>query len=152
MVESTLLAQGDYEICQSGILPCKAKMQYLLTLQASRYCLLALQNNISLWCIYCRSGIIREVLITRISRGGQIREFKNLAKIIFIIALLKKNENSQILNFVKSHKIRNSGKFEHAKITRSTVLEKRQPLYGDCLSKHDALPQCWVNDGPPSAV
>ena len=30
------------------------------------------------------------------SRGGQIPEFKNLAKIIIIIALLKKNENSRI--------------------------------------------------------
>ena len=34
---------------------------------------------------YCRSGNILEVL-------GQIREFKNLARIIIIIALLKKNE------------------------------------------------------------
>ena len=30
-----------------------------------------------------------------------IFEFKNLAKIIIIIALLKKNENSRILIFVK---------------------------------------------------
>ena len=29
----------------------------------------------------------------RVSRGGQIREFKNLAKIIIMITLLKKNEN-----------------------------------------------------------
>ena len=34
--------------------------------------------------------------------------FKNLAKIIIIIALVKKNVNSQNLNFVKSPKIRNS--------------------------------------------
>ena len=54
-------------------------------------------------------------------RGGQIREFKNLAKIIIIIALLKKNENSRILNSVKSLKITNSRKFKDAKITRSTV-------------------------------
>ena len=36
---------------QSGwwrILPCKAKRQYLLTLQVSRYCLVALQNSIHL--------------------------------------------------------------------------------------------------------
>ena len=32
-----------------------------------------------------------------------------------------KNENSRILNFGKSPKIRNSRKFKHAKITRSTV-------------------------------
>ena len=30
------------------------------------------------------------------SRAGQTPEFKNLAKIIIIIALLKKNENSRI--------------------------------------------------------
>ena len=30
-----------------------------------------------------------------------MREFKNLANIIVPIALLKKNENSRILNFVK---------------------------------------------------
>ena len=41
--------------------------------------------------------------------------FQNLAKIIFIIALLKKNENSRIPNFVKK-----SQKFEHARMTRST--------------------------------
>ena len=57
----------------------------------------------------------------RILRGGQICEFKNLARIIIIIALLKKNENLRILNFVKSPKIGNSLKFKHAKITRSTV-------------------------------
>ena len=43
------------------------------------------------------------------------------SKIIIIKALLKKNENSPILNFVKSPKIRNSRKIEHTKITRSTV-------------------------------
>ena len=37
-------------------------------------------------------------LFLQISRGGQIREFKNLAKIIIIIAPLKKNENLRILN------------------------------------------------------
>ena len=42
---------------------------------------------------------------SRILREGQIREFKNLAKkIIIIIALLKKNKNSRILNHVKSKK------------------------------------------------
>ena len=51
-----------------------------------------------------------------------MREFKNLAEIIIIVELLKKNKNSQILNFVKHHKIRNSRKFKHAKITRSTVI------------------------------
>ena len=49
---------------------------------------------------------------------------------IIIIALLKKNVNSRILNFVKSHKIRNSRKFEHAKITRSTVYPSLKP----CIS------------------
>ena len=43
------------------------------------------------------------------SRGFNFREFrklKNPAKIIIIIALLKKNEDSRILNFVKNPKIR----------------------------------------------
>ena len=52
---------------------------------------------------------------------GQIREFKKFAKIIIIIAILKKNEKSQILNIVKNPKLKNSRKFEHAKITISTV-------------------------------
>ena len=56
-------------------------------------------------------------------RGGQIREFKNFAKIIIIIALLSKNENSRILKFVKSPKMRNSRKFKHAKMARSTVIQ-----------------------------
>ena len=43
---------------------------------------------------------------SRIS-GGQIPEFKNLAKIIIItLALLEKKENSRILNFLKSPKIK----------------------------------------------
>ena len=51
-----------------------------------------------------------------VDRGvGQILEFKNLAKIIILIALLKKNENSRNLNYVKSPKIKNSRKFKHAK-------------------------------------
>ena len=41
-----------------------------------------------------------------------MREFKNLVKIIFIIALLKKNESSRILNFVKSPQIKNSRKLK----------------------------------------
>ena len=60
---------------------------------------------------------------SQISKGGQICEFQILAKIIFRIALLKKNENSRILNFVKSPKTGNPRKFKHAKITRSTVLQ-----------------------------
>ena len=67
---------------------------------------------------YCGSGNIREILFSRISQGEQIREFENLVKIIIIIALLGENENSQILNFVKSPKIRNSRKFKPKKITR----------------------------------
>ena len=54
-------------------------------------------------------------------RGRQICEFKNVSKIINIIALLKKIKKLQILNFVKSSKIKNSRKFKDAKITRSTV-------------------------------
>ena len=60
---------------------------------------------------------------SRILWGGQIREFKNLTKIVLIIALLKKKEKSQILNFVKTPKNRNSRKLKHAKITRSTVYD-----------------------------
>ena len=33
-----------------AVLPCKAKRQYLLTLQVSRYCLLALQSSVILYC------------------------------------------------------------------------------------------------------
>ena len=50
-------------------------------------------------------------------------------KIIFIIAQLEKNANSRILNFVKSHKIRNSWKFKHAKVTRFTVWHIRHKLF-----------------------
>ena len=50
--------------------------------------------------------MIWQIIISR----GQIREFENLAKIIFSVALLRKTENSRILNFVKSPKIRNSRK------------------------------------------
>ena len=42
--------------------------------------------------------IFARFYFSRISRGGLIREFKNLAKIINPIALLKKNENSWILS------------------------------------------------------
>ena len=35
-----------------SILPCKAKRQYLLTFQVSRYCLLALQNSIHVHTYY----------------------------------------------------------------------------------------------------
>ena len=37
---------GVSGFCVHSILPCKAKRQYLLTLQVSRYCLLALQSGI----------------------------------------------------------------------------------------------------------
>ena len=46
----------------------------------------------------------------------QIREFKILAKIIIIIALLKKNENLRILSLVKNPKIRNPRKFSTRKL------------------------------------
>ena len=50
-----------------------------------------------LWCKtlageYCRSGNIRKVLIFANFAGGHIREFKNLAKIIIIIVLLRQNK------------------------------------------------------------
>ena len=67
---------------------------------------------------YCRSGNIREVLIFA---NFAKRTNENPAKIIIIIALLKKNENSRILNIVNSSKVGKSQKFKHAKITRSTV-------------------------------
>ena len=57
--------------------------------------------------IYCRSGNIRKFLIFANFARRQIREFNNSAKIIFLIALVKKNK--------KSHK------YKHAKTTRSTV-------------------------------
>ena len=58
----------------------------------------------------------------RISWGGRIREFKNHANIIIRITLRIKKVYSRFLNFVKSSKIRNSRKFKHVKITRSTLL------------------------------
>ena len=46
------------------------------------------QCNIkSIYLIHCRSGNISEVLILRIYRGGQIREFKNIAIFLITIAL-----------------------------------------------------------------
>ena len=63
------------------------------------------------WCL----GVFWDICLYFHSRKGvggeKIRKFKNLAKIVIKIALLKKNENSRILNFVKSPKIRNSRKF-----------------------------------------
>ena len=44
-----------------------------------------------IFCSKCTSHTVDLVIFLR---GGQIREFKNLAKIINIIALLKKRENS----------------------------------------------------------
>ena len=66
--------------------------------------------------MYCTSGNIRAVL--HFHEFLIFTNFANLAKII-IIALLKKNENSRILN-LKSPKIKNSRQFKVAKITRST--------------------------------
>ena len=70
---------------------------------------------------YCRYGYIRELLIFAnfaIGTNSRIPESREN----YIIALLKKNENLRILNFVKSPKIRNSRKFKHAKITKSMVI------------------------------
>ena len=61
-------------------------------------------------------------LFSRISGEGHIRELKNLAKIITMIALLKKKKNSRILNFVESSKMSTLRKFKLAKITRSIVM------------------------------
>ena len=70
-------------------------------------------------------GVFWDICLYFHSRKGvgveKIRKFKNLAKIVIKIALLKKNENSRILNFVESPKIRNSRKFEQAKFTKPTV-------------------------------
>ena len=77
----------------------------------------------NLYFLNCRSGNIHEVsLFLVLCEEDNFRKFKNLAKIIIIITLLKKNENSRIVNFVKSHKIRNSRIFEQAKITRSNII------------------------------
>ena len=70
---------------------------------------------------YCRSGDIREVLILAnfaMRTNSRIEGSREN----YYLALLKNNEDSRILNFVKNPKIRNSRKYKHAKITRSTVL------------------------------
>ena len=72
--------------------------------------------------ILYKSGNIREVLFSRIPREGQICEFRVSREKYFYNSATKVNENSQILKFVKSPKIRNSRKFKHAKIIRSTVV------------------------------
>ena len=77
----------------------------------------------------------------KFSRRGKIREFKNLAKIIIIVATPKKKENSRILASVKSPKISNSRKFKHAKITRYILYQANK-----------TLTQCRLNAGPPSTT
>ena len=77
--------------------------------------------------------ILAKFYFSQISRGGQIRKLKNLAKIIIIIAPLNKNKNSQILNFVKSPKIKNSRTIKHAKFTRSTVYKNITQIILDIL-------------------
>ena len=52
--------------------------------------------------LFCRSGNIREVLIfANFARGGDkfAKSIKNIAKVINIIALLKKTENSRYMPF-----------------------------------------------------
>ena len=45
------------QVYSSGtVLPCKAKMIYLLTLQVSRYCLLALQSTVGRTWLTCPAG------------------------------------------------------------------------------------------------
>ena len=50
--------------------------------------------------------IFARFLFSRISRRGQIHDFKKLAKIIIIRVLLRKNVNSRTLNLVKRPKIK----------------------------------------------
>ena len=77
--------------------------------------------------LYYAVYIVDLVIFASFFFYGEFREehkFTNsriTQKNIFIIALLKKDENSRFFNFVKNPKTRNSCKFEHAKITRSTV-------------------------------
>ena len=64
-----------------------------------------------------------EILLNVLVSLGKIREFKNLAKIIIIIALpIIEIDKLRIQDLTKSPKIIYSRKFEHAKMTRSTVL------------------------------
>ena len=67
---------------------------------------------------YCRYGNIREIFIFARRPYLRIQESRESYSYNW---LLKKNANSQIINFVKSPKNRNSQKFKHSKITRSTV-------------------------------
>ena len=54
--------------------------------------------------------------LVKFARFSFSRIFKNIAKINIIIALLKKHDNSRIINFVKVPKIGNSRKLKRAKI------------------------------------
>ena len=74
-------------------------------------------DELALTFIYYKSGIFHEVLIfTNFARRTNLRIEESRENYYYnIIALLKKNEISRILNFVKSFKIRNSGKFNTRK-------------------------------------
>ena len=71
--------------------------------------------------------------------SGNIREFKNPAKIIIVIVPpITEIDNSRILDFAKRPELINSLIFEHAKITRSTVYltHRHRPLIrSGCDSK-----------------
>ena len=89
---------------------------------------LSVKSNITLFVIKMIDNVDLEIFAkiyySRILRMGQIREFQNLLKIIIIIALLKKNEESRNLNFVKSPQIQISRRFQLAKTTRSIAFTR----------------------------
>ena len=73
--------------------------------------------------VYCRSGDVREVLIfANFARSKNLGIQESRKNHYYNSATKEKKENSRILSFVGSPKIRNSRKFKHAKITRSTVV------------------------------
>ena len=74
------------------------------------------EKNTSSKCNYCKIGNIRKDLFFR-----EFREDKFANSRISRKFNKRKNENSRILNFMKSPKIRNTLKFYHAKINRFTV-------------------------------
>ena len=89
---------------------------------------------------YCRSGNFRVFKFARIFYFGPFHEVENSKFSFFftsaiIIIIFAKFLNSRICppreigkNFVKRPKIKNSRKFKHAKITRSTVISEYFPL------------------------
>ena len=74
------------------------------------------------WCIYCI--IFAMFLIFANFAKWENSRIKKYRENYYYNSELKKNVKMQILNLLKSLKIRNSRKFKHAKITRSTVPNK----------------------------